>query len=117
MSANREEIEVSVREIRAVRLEALMLATESIYTSLFVQTRPGSRADLTGKLRACRVRRHPQRRVAFTAKWSRIPDLVPVAHRPTEAVDRLVPGSRTTAHASPSHGKLQERASTRQPLR
>lgn len=29
-------------------------------------------------------------RVAFSAKWSRIPDLVPFSERPTEATDRKV---------------------------
>lgn len=70
----------------------MRVSHETIYTSLFVQARPGLRADLTGKLRTRRVRRHPKRRVAFTAKWSRIPDLVSVSQRPTEAIDRTVPG-------------------------
>ena len=72
--------------------EVMRVSHETIYTSLFVQTRPGLRADLSGKLRTRRVRRHPKRRVAFSAKWSRIPDLVSVSERPVEAIDRKTPG-------------------------
>ena len=61
--------------------EGMRVSHETIYTWLFVQTRPGLRADLWGKLRTRRVRRHSKRRVAFSAEWSRIPDLVSMSER------------------------------------
>ena len=65
--------------------EMMRVSHETIYTSLFAQTRPGLKPDLSGKLRTKRVRRHSKRHVAFSAKWSRIADLVSVSGRPVEA--------------------------------
>jgi IS30 family transposase len=62
---------------------------ETIYRSLFVQTRGELRRELTAHLRSQRRSRKPQGR---TAVRGRIVGMVPISARPAEAADRAVPG-------------------------
>ena len=70
------------------------VCAETIYQSLFVQTRGALRQDLTGYLRTQRRRRQP--RVRYRAiKHSGIGGLqetISISQRPAEVTDRAVPG-------------------------
>lgn len=74
---------------------AMRVSHETIYTSLFVQSKAVLRTELTGQLRTRRVRRRPQRRITLEAhrRRSRIPQLRPIAERPAEVLDRASPGT------------------------
>jgi transposase, IS30 family len=67
----------------------MRIAPETIYQSLYVQSRGRLRKDLTRYLRTGRSRRKPRR--APTGQ-GRIPDMVSISERPAEAADRAVPG-------------------------
>jgi transposase, IS30 family len=69
-----------------------MRSHETIYTSLFVQTKAVLGIELTSHLRTRRVRRCPQRRVLPRSQSRRIPDMVPISQRPDSVLDRTVPG-------------------------
>ena len=69
---------------------AMRVSHETIYTSLFVQAKPGLPGELTVHLRSRRVRRRPHRRVAV--KPPRIKDMVAIRHRPAEVEHRRVLG-------------------------
>jgi transposase, IS30 family len=56
--------------------------TETIYTSLFVQTTAVLGTELTSHLRTRRVPRRPQRRALPRSQSRRIPDMVPISQRP-----------------------------------
>jgi transposase, IS30 family len=70
----------------------MRVSHETIYTSLFVQTKALLRTELTTNLRSRRVRRRPQRRVNPHRDAGRIKDITPVSARPVEALDRRQPG-------------------------
>jgi transposase, IS30 family len=70
----------------------MRVSHETIYTSLFVQTKAVLRTELTGQLRTRRVRRRPQRRVSAARVSGRIPDMTPVAARPVHVLERREPG-------------------------
>ncbi|MDQ5873774.1 MAG: IS30 family transposase [Actinomycetota bacterium] len=63
------------------------VSPEAIYHDLYVQARGALRQELTGHLRRGRSRRKPQH-----GKRGRIPDMVLISERPSEADDRAVPG-------------------------
>ena len=63
------------------------VSPEAIYHDLYVQSRGALRQELTGYLRRARTRRKPQH-----GKTGRIPDMVLISERPSEADDRSVPG-------------------------
>jgi transposase, IS30 family len=65
---------------------------ETIYTSLFVQSKAVLRNELTAHLRTRRVRRRPQRRTLPRSQSRRIPEMVPISQRPDSVLDRTVPG-------------------------
>jgi IS30 family transposase len=67
----------------------MRIAAETIYQSLYVQSRGRFRSDLTRYLRTGRSRRKPRR--APTGQ-GRIPAMVSISQRPAEAADRAVPG-------------------------
>jgi transposase, IS30 family len=67
----------------------MRIAAETIYQSLYVQSRGRSRKDLTRYLRTGRSRRKPRR--GPTGR-GRIPAMVSISERPAEAEDRAVPG-------------------------
>jgi IS30 family transposase len=68
----------------------MWVSAETIYQSLYVQSRGALRRELTRYLRTGRALRKPGR-VAGQRK-NRIPDMVNIAQRPPEADDRRVPG-------------------------
>jgi IS30 family transposase len=68
----------------------MWVSTETIYQSLYVQSRGALRRELTKCLRTGRVLRHPGRQPG--QRKNRIPDMVNISERPAEAADRAVPG-------------------------
>jgi hypothetical protein len=68
----------------------MWVSTETIYQSLYVQSRGALRRELTRYLPTGRALRKPGRQVG--QRKNRIPDMVNIAHRPPEADDRAVPG-------------------------
>jgi IS30 family transposase len=78
-----------------VRLEfpedsEMWVSTETIYQSLYVQSRGALRRDLVKCLRTGRALRRPSR--APGQRKNRIPDMVNISERPKEIEDRAVPG-------------------------
>jgi IS30 family transposase len=73
--------------------QAVRVSAETIYKSLFVQTRGALRKELTAHLRAARSARRAK---AYTGKnqgrGCHIVDGAPISARPAEADDRAVPG-------------------------
>jgi len=67
------------------------VSTETIYQSLYVQSRGALKQELTRYLRTGRGLRHPSRKVG--QRKNRIPNMVNISERPPEASDRAVPGS------------------------
>jgi transposase, IS30 family len=67
----------------------MRIAAETIYQSLYVQSRGRFRKDLARYLRTGRSRRKPRR--GPTGR-GRIPEMVSISQRPAEAEDRAVPG-------------------------
>jgi IS30 family transposase len=68
----------------------MWVSTETIYQSLYVQSRGALRRELTKCLRTGRALRHPGRQPG--QRKNRIPDMVNISERPAEAADRAVPG-------------------------
>jgi transposase, IS30 family len=68
----------------------MWVSTETIYQSLYVQSRGPLRRELTKHLRTGRALRHPSRRPG--QRKNRIPDMINISQRPAEAKDRAVPG-------------------------
>jgi IS30 family transposase len=67
---------------------SMRVSHETIYQSLFVQSRGALRKELTSCLRSGRTRRRPQgRRVR-----GQIKDMIEISERPAEIEDRAVPG-------------------------
>ena len=71
---------------------SMRVSHETIYTSLFVQTKAVLRPELTAKLRTRRVRRRPHRRVNASTESKQIPAMASIRDRPAEASDRRTPG-------------------------
>ena len=70
--------------------EEMWVSPETIYQSLYVQSRGALKRDLTSCLRTGRAVRRPSRKVG--QRKNRIPDLVNISQRPPEVEDRAVPG-------------------------
>jgi len=68
----------------------MWVSTETIYQSLYVQSRGALRRDLTRCLRTGRAVRRPCRHPG--QRKNRIPDMINISERPAEATDRAVPG-------------------------
>jgi transposase, IS30 family len=66
------------------------VSSETIYRSLYVQSRGALKRELTRYLRSGRALRKPGRQAG--QRKNRIPDMVNIAQRPPEADDRAVPG-------------------------
>jgi len=66
------------------------VSTETIYESLYVQSRGTLRRDLARCLRTARAVRRPCRQPG--QRKNRIPDMINISERPAEADDRAVPG-------------------------
>jgi IS30 family transposase len=69
----------------------MQVSAETIYQSLYVQSRGALKQELTRCLRTGRALRHPSRKVG--QRKNRIPNMINIAERPPEASDRAVPGS------------------------
>jgi IS30 family transposase len=68
----------------------MRVSAETIYQSLYVQSRGALRRDLTKCLRSGRALRRPRRRP--NQRRNQIPEMINIAERPAEADDRAVPG-------------------------
>ncbi len=68
----------------------MWVSTETIYQSLYVQSRGALRRELTACLHTGRALRRPSRKGG--QRKNRIPNMVNVSERPAEADDRAVPG-------------------------
>ena len=68
----------------------MWVSAETIYQSLYVQSRGALKRELTRYLRTGRALRKPGRQTG--QRKNRIPDMVNIAQRPPEADDRAVPG-------------------------
>ena len=68
----------------------MWVSTETIYQSLYVQSRGALRRELAKCLRTGRALRQPCRKPG--QRKNRIPGMVNIAERPAEAEDRAVPG-------------------------
>jgi IS30 family transposase len=83
--------QIAARLVREYPDEPEMrVSHETIYQSLFVQSRGALRKELTGRLRTGRAIRRPARRSADAR--GKIPAMVMISARPAEAADRAVPG-------------------------
>jgi len=69
--------------------QEMRVSIETIYQSLFVQSRGALRRELTTCLRSGRTRRRGQRR---TERRGKLSDMLLISERPAEAADRAVPG-------------------------
>jgi IS30 family transposase len=69
----------------------MWVSTETIYQSLYVQSRGALRRELTRCLRTGRALRVPNRQGA-QRKNRVLPDMVNISERPAETADRAVPG-------------------------
>jgi IS30 family transposase len=70
--------------------QEMRVSHETIYQSLYVQSRGALRRDLTKCLRTGRALRRPCRQA--NQRRNRIPDMINISQRPAEADDRAVPG-------------------------
>ena len=68
----------------------MQVSTETIYQSLYVQSRGALKRELTRCLRTGRAVRRPSRKVG--QRKNRIPNMINISERPAEADDRAVPG-------------------------
>jgi IS30 family transposase len=68
----------------------MWVSHETIYQSLYVQSRGALRRELTACLRTGRAIRRPKRRA--DERRGHIPDMIMISDRPAEAADRAVPG-------------------------
>src|SRR5215203_2946328 len=68
----------------------MWVSTETIYQSLYVQSRGALRRELTAHLRTGRALRSPGRKPG--QRKNRIPDMINISQRPPEVADRAVPG-------------------------
>ena len=68
----------------------MRVSTETIYQSLYVQSRGALRRDLARCLRTGRALRRPCRQPG--QRKNRIPNMINISERPAEATDRAVPG-------------------------
>ena len=68
----------------------MQVSAETIYQSLYVQSRGALKRELTRYLRTGRAVRRPSRKVG--QRKNRIPNMINISERPAEADDRAVPG-------------------------
>ena len=68
----------------------MRVSTETIYQSLYVQSRGALKRELTACLRTGQALRRPSRKVG--QRKNRIPNMINVSERPAEADDRAIPG-------------------------
>ena len=69
----------------------MRVSPETIYQSIYVQSRGALRRELAVCLRTGRALRRPSRKVG--QRKNRIPNMINIAERPAEVEDRAVPGN------------------------
>ena len=74
----------------SLKMPEMRVSPETIYQSLYVQSRGALRRDLTKCLRTGRALRRPGRQAG--KRRNQIPDMINITERPAEADDRAVPG-------------------------
>ena len=84
-----EQISVMLRREFPGRPE-MQVSHETIYQAIYVQGRGGLRRELAACLRTGRALRRPRRKDG--ERRGKIPGMVMISERPTEAEDRAVPG-------------------------
>ncbi len=84
-----EQIAATLKTEFADRPE-MHVSHETIYQSLYVQSRGALRRELTTCLRTGRAIRRPKRRA--DERRGRIPDMIMISERPAEVADRAMPG-------------------------
>src|SRR5258708_38185656 len=89
----------------------MWVSHETIYQSIYVQTRGALRRELAIHLRTGRGLRKPRNK---RESRNRIPDMVNISQRPAEIEDRAVPGHlkgdlTMARHGKPAIGTLVER--------
>lgn len=72
--------------------EAMYVSTETIYRTLFLQSRGALKKELVAHLRSGRTMRRSKNASKARSKRSSIKDAVSITERPPEAEDRAVPG-------------------------
>jgi IS30 family transposase len=72
--------------------ESYQVSHETIYRSLFIQTRGALKKELTAHLRRTRAMRRSRHHTQKTGRNGRIIDAVPISERPAAVEDRAVPG-------------------------
>ena len=70
----------------------LQVSHETIYTSLFVQSRGALKRELTAYLRSRRALRRPRGSRPYYHGSGKLRDTINISERPAEAADRAVPG-------------------------
>jgi transposase, IS30 family len=68
----------------------MQVSTETIYQSLYLQSRGALKHELTRYLRTGRAVRRPSRKVG--QRKNRIPNMINIRQRPPEVADRAVRG-------------------------
>jgi IS30 family transposase len=86
-----EQISASLRE-EFPDDPRMRVAAETIYQGLYVHGRGGLRKELCRYLRTRRTDRRSRPETTRNRSSNSIPDLVPIAERPDEVAERLVPG-------------------------
>lgn len=72
--------------------EAYQVSHETIYKSLYIQTRGALKKELLAYLRRTRALRRSRHHTQKGADHGQIVDAVPISERPAEVADRAVPG-------------------------
>jgi IS30 family transposase len=72
--------------------DSMRVSAETIYRTLFVQSRGALRKELTQHLRTSRTMRHAKKASHKGRGRGQIVDAVSISQRPAEAADRAVPG-------------------------
>lgn len=72
--------------------QSMRVSHETIYRSLFVQSRGVLKKELSAHLRSSRKFRHAQKASSKGQKRGQIPDAISIRDRPAEVEDRAVPG-------------------------
>jgi IS30 family transposase len=72
--------------------ETMRVSHETIYLSLFIQTRGALKKELIAHLRRVKSKRRPRSQGRDNRGQGQIIDAVPIRERPAEAEDRAVPG-------------------------
>jgi transposase, IS30 family len=85
--------EVSARLVRDHPLnQEMRVSPETIYSSLYLQSKGGLKKELVKALRTGRLHRRPRRRGEKARRANVLGDIAPISQRPPDASDRAFPG-------------------------